>query len=102
MSTSLGNEGIFTCYALADGQEVYRQRISHAGSGFSSSPVASDGKIYLSSAEGEIFVAKAGPNFGALARNDVAEPLMATPASSGGLLTVRGQRHVWAIGQLRR
>src|ERR1017187_7608715 len=98
----LGNDGIFTCYALADGQEVYRQRISHAGSGFSSSPVASDGKIYLSSEDGEIFVAKAGLKFEILARNDMAEPLMATPAISGGLLIVRTQHHLWAIGQLRR
>jgi outer membrane protein assembly factor BamB len=98
----LGNDGIFTCYALTDGQEIYRQRIPHAGSGFSSSPVASDGKIYLSSEDGEIFVAKAGPKFEILARNDMAEPLMATPAISGGLLIVRSQRHVWAIGQLRR
>jgi outer membrane protein assembly factor BamB len=98
----LSNDGIFTCYALADGQEIYRQRIPHAGSGFSSSPVASDGKIYLSSEDGEIFVAKAGPKFEILARNDMAEPLMATPAISGGLLIVRSQRHVWAIGQLRR
>ena len=98
----LGNDGIFTCYALADGQEVYRQRISHAGSGFSSSPVASDGKIYLSSEDGEIFVARAGPKFEILARNDMGEPLMATPAISGGLLIVRSQHHVWAIGQLRR
>jgi outer membrane protein assembly factor BamB len=98
----LSNDGIFSCYALADGQEIYRQRIPHAGSGFSSSPVASDGKIYLSSEDGEIFVAKAGPNFEILARNDMAEPLMATPAISAGLLIVRGQHHVWAIGQLRR
>src|ERR1019366_5515003 len=71
----LSNDGIFTCYTLADGQEVYRQRINHAVSGFSSSPVASDGKIYLSGEDGEIFVAKAGPNFEILARNDMAEPL---------------------------
>jgi hypothetical protein len=64
--------------------------------------VASDGKIYLSSEDGEIFVAKAGTNFEILARNNMAEPLMATPAISGGLLIVRGQHHVWAIGQLRR
>ena len=39
----LGNAGIFDCYALADGKEVYRQRIPDAGSGFSASPVASGG-----------------------------------------------------------
>ena len=97
----LSNDGIFTCYALSNGQEVYRQRIPHGGSGFSASPVASDGKIYLSSEDGEIFVARAGGKFEILARNDMGEPVMATPAISGGLLIVRGQRHVWAIGQPR-
>ena len=64
--------------------------------------MASDGKIYLSSEDGEIFVAKAGPKFEILARNEMTEPVMATPAISGGLLIVRSQRHVWAIGQLQR
>jgi outer membrane protein assembly factor BamB len=95
----LGNNGIFDCYALADGREVYRQRIPDAGSGFSASPVASDGKIYLSGEDGEILVVKAGPKFEILARNDMAEPVMGTPAISGGLLIVRSQHHVWAIGQ---
>ena len=40
------------------GDEVYRQRIPHQGSGFSASPVASDGKIYLPSEDGDIFVVK--------------------------------------------
>ncbi len=95
----LGNSGVFDCYALADGQEIYRQRIPGAGSGFSASPVASDGKIYLSNEDGEIIVVKAGPKFELLARNDMAEPVMATPAISGGLLIVRSQHYVWAIGQ---
>ncbi len=95
----LGNAGIFDCYALADGREVYRQRIPDAGSGFSASPVASDGKIYLSGEDGEIVVVKAGPKFEILARHEMGEPLMATPAISGGLLIVRGQHNVWAIGQ---
>ena len=95
----LGNAGIFDCYALADGKEVYRQRIPDAGSGFSASPVASDGKIYLSGEDGEILVVKAGPKFEILARHDMTEPLMATPAISGKMMIVRSQRHVWAIGQ---
>jgi outer membrane protein assembly factor BamB len=95
----LGNAGIFDCYALSDGREIYRQRIPGAASGFSSSPVASDGKIYLSSEDGEIVVVKAGPKFELLASNDMADPVMATPAISGGLLIVRSQHYLWAIGQ---
>ena len=98
----LGNAGIFDCYALADGQEIYRQRIPGAGSGFSASPVASDGKIYLSGEDGEIVVVKAGPKFELLARNDMADPVMATPAISGGIILIRSQHYVWAIGQPRR
>jgi outer membrane protein assembly factor BamB len=97
----LGNAGILDSYALADGQEIYRARIPDAGSGFSSSPVASDGKIYLSSEDGDIFVVKAGPTFEILGRNAFGEPLMATPAISGGMLIVRSQHNVWAIGTSR-
>jgi outer membrane protein assembly factor BamB len=95
----LGNAGIFDCYALEDGREIYRARVTGADSGFSSSPVASDGNIYLSGEDGEMFVVKAGPKFEILARNEFGEPLMATPAISGGLLIVRGQHHLWAIGR---
>ena len=94
----LGNAGIFDCYNLATGAEVYRERIPHQGSGFSGSPVASDGKIYLPSEDGDIFVVKAGPHFELLQKNTMNEPLMATPAIAGGLLLVRTQHHLWAIG----
>jgi outer membrane protein assembly factor BamB len=95
----LNNDGVFACDALADGKELYRERIPDAGSGFSASPVASDGKVYLSNEDGDIIVVKAGPTFEVLARNDMAEPVMATPAISGGLLIIRSQHYLWAIGQ---
>jgi hypothetical protein len=77
---------------------VYRERIPHQGSGFSGSTVASDGKIYLPSEDGDIFVVKAGPHFELLQKNTMNEPLMATPAIAGGLLLVRTQHRLWAIG----
>ncbi len=94
----LGNAGVFDCYNLETGAEVYRERIPHQGSGFSGSPVASDGKIYLPSEDGDIFVVKAGPRFELIGKNEMGEPLMATPAIAGGLLLVRTQHHLWAIG----
>jgi outer membrane protein assembly factor BamB len=95
----LANQGIFDCYDLKTGAEIYRQRIPHQGSGFSASPVASDGKIYLSSEDGDIFVVKAGQEFQLLATNPIGEPLMATPALSSGMMIVRAQHHVFAIGR---
>lgn len=95
----LANQGLFDCYDLATGAEVYRQRLPHQGSGFSASPVAADGRIYLSSEDGDIFVVKAGRTFALEATNPIGEPLMATPAISGGTMFVRAERHLYAIGQ---
>ena len=95
----LANAGILDCYDLKTGAEVYRERIPHQGSGFSASPVASDGKIYLSSEDGDVFVVKAGPKFEMIGTNPVGEPLMATPALSSGVLIIRAQHHVFAIGR---
>jgi outer membrane protein assembly factor BamB len=66
----LGNAGVFDCYNVATGAEIYRERIPHQGSGFSGSPVAADGKIYLPSEDGDIFVVKAGPHFELLQKNE--------------------------------
>ena len=95
----LHNNGLFDCYELATGKEIYRQRLRHGGSGFSASPVAADGKLYLPSEDGDIFVIKAGREFKQLARNPVGEFLMATPALSGGTLYVRAHHHLLAIGR---
>jgi len=93
----LGNAGLFDAYELATGAEIYRQRLEHSGSGFSASPVAADGRIYLSSEDGDIFVVRAGRTFELLAKNAMGEPLMATPALSGGTMFVRGEKHLFAV-----
>ena len=95
----LGNAGIFDCYDFKTGHEVYRERIPHQGSGFSASPVASDGKIYLSSEDGDIFVVSAGEHFELLKTNPMEEPIMATPAISSGMLIVRTQHQLFGIRQ---
>lgn len=95
----LGNAGILDCYDASTGVEIYRERIPHAGSGFSASPVAADGRIYLSSEDGDIFVVQAGRQFKLLGRYSMGEPLMATPALAGGMMYVRGERQLFAIGR---
>jgi outer membrane protein assembly factor BamB len=94
----LSNSGILDAYELATGREIYRERLRHAGGGFSASPVAADGKLYLAAEDGDVFVVRAGPQFELLTRNPMGELLMATPALGGGRLYVRGEHHVFAIG----
>ena len=95
----LGNNGLFDAYNLKSGAEVYRQRLSLVGSGFSASPVAADGKIYLSNEDGEILVIAAGDKFNHLATNSMGELIMATPALSEGVMYIRSSSSLFAIGR---
>lgn len=94
----LGNRGNLDCYDLDSGEEIYRQQIKHGGGGFSGSPVAADGKLYLSGEDGDIYVVRAGDEFELLATNPMGELLMASPALSDGMLYVRAEKHLFAIG----
>jgi outer membrane protein assembly factor BamB len=97
----LNNDGLLGCYDLMTGTEHYLQRVPHRSFGFSASPVAADGKIYLAGEDGVVFVLQAGSWLKLLATNPVGEPLMATPALSGGAMYLRGSRHLFAVGNLR-
>jgi outer membrane protein assembly factor BamB len=94
----LGINGVLTVYDVRTGQRVYQQRVGGGGS-FGASPVAADGKIYLSSEDGDVFVLKAGPVYELLATNPIGEVVMATPPISDSLVIIRGVKHVMALGQ---
>lgn len=95
----LGNNGLFDAYNLRTGEEVYRQRLPVVGSGFSASPVASDGKLYLSNEDGEMLVIATGQKFAHIATNSMGEMLMATPALSDGVMYVRSSASLFAVGR---
>ena len=94
----LANNGLLDAYDLKTGAEVYRQRIERVGNGFSASPVAADGKIYLSNEDGDIVVIAAGREFKQIGVNPMGDLLMATPALSDGTMFVRTARFLFAIG----
>ena len=94
----LANNGVFDAYDLQTGLEIYRQRLDPVGSGFSASPVAADGRIYLSGEDGDIIVVAAGREFTRIAVNPMGELLMATPALSEGIMYVRSASSLFAIG----
>ena len=93
------NNGVLSAYDARTGQRLYQERLGGTGGSFSASPVAADGKIYLASEDGDVFVVKAGPTYELLATNSMGEALMATPAISEGLIIIRGLKDVFAIGQ---
>ena len=95
---TMNNNGIVNAYAALTGLRAFRGRIGEGGA-FSASPVAADGRLYVASEDGEVYVVSAGPGFTQIAKNDMKEVIMATPAISDGLIVVRTLGHVYGIGQ---
>ncbi len=89
---------MLSAYDARTGKRHYQRRIAPDSGGFSASPVAAAGRIYLGSEDGVMFVVRAGRTFELLARNDMKEMLLATPAVVGDTLIVRTRSHVVAIG----
>lgn len=90
------DNGVLSAYEAKTGELVYQERLP---SSFSASPVAADGKLYLASQDGDVFVVKAGRKFELLSTNAMGQPLMATPAISGEMLILRGENTIYAIGE---
>ena len=95
---TLNINGIVSAYDPSTGQRAFRGRAGTGGA-FSASPVGADGHLYVTSEDGEVFVLTAAPGLAQLAKNDMNEVVMATPAISDGLIVVRTLGHVFGIGQ---
>ncbi len=95
---TLLDRGILLCYDARTGREVYpRQRIT-AGTLFTASPWAYNGRIFALSEDGDTFVIKAGPEFEVLGRNSLDEMALATPAVANGSVLLRTASKLYRIG----
>ena len=88
--------GTLSCFRAKTGELIYREQLGKM-TGFSASGVASEGKLYFSSEEGNIFIVKAGPEFEVLATNSMKDECMATPAISEGTLYFRTHHYLVAV-----
>jgi outer membrane protein assembly factor BamB len=88
--------GVVTCADVATGAVVWRERL---GGIFFASPVAGDGKVYLLSETGEMYVLRAGRKAEVLAKNELGERFLASPAVSGGRIYLRGDGVLFGVGK---
>ena len=95
---TLNNNGILTAYDANTGTRLYRARVGGGGA-FSASPVAADGKLFMASEDGDVFVVQAGRDYVELGKFAMNEVVMASPAISNGLLLIRSLGHLWAVGR---
>jgi outer membrane protein assembly factor BamB len=91
-----GDVGVLTVAEAKSGERVHQERI---GGVYTASPVAGDGKVYLSSEDGETIVLAAGRTPSILARNRLNARQLASPAISGGRLFIRSDQALFAIGK---
>jgi outer membrane protein assembly factor BamB len=94
---NLRMNGNLSCFDARTGEVIYKERIPDA-MGITASGVASQGKLYYSTEQGDVVVIKAGPEFKILSRNPLDDLLMASPAISEGMLFFRTQHYLVAVG----
>ena len=63
------------------------------------SPVAGDGKIYVPGENGFVVVLEQGPKLKILAKNDIGESCLATPAIADGCIFIRGRETLFCFSE---
>ena len=92
----VSDAGIGSCFEAASGK---RLRMERFGGGHSASMVSANGKVYGLSDKGVTTVIRPGPKFDVVTRNNLGEACFASPAISGGRIYIRGEKHLYAIGE---
>jgi outer membrane protein assembly factor BamB len=93
---ALNPPNILVCADAADGKLLWQHRLA-AGT-YWSSPVAADGKIYVVNDAATTTVVQAGDEPKILARNDLDDPMVASPAVAGGCIFLRSDHYVYCVG----
>ena len=91
------NGGIISCLDAETGKLKYRERLNSGGP-YYASLVVCNGKIYAASARGVVTVFRAGDKLEILARSNLKERIMATPALVDGKVYLRTEKALHAFG----
>ncbi len=92
------DRGILTCLDARTGEVKYEGGRVPIPATFTASPIAFDGKILMTSEDGDTFVVRAGPKHEIIGTNSVGEPVYASPAVADGNIFIRGERSLYCIG----
>ncbi|MQA31667.1 MAG: PQQ-binding-like beta-propeller repeat protein [Luteitalea sp.] len=97
---TLLDRGFLLYHDARTGQQVYgRQRISPEAGGFTASPWAYNGKIFLLSEDGDTFVVEAGREYKLLGKNSLNEMSLASPAIVRGSVILRTQSRLYRLAR---
>lgn len=88
------DNGVCTCFNIADGSEAWKKRL---GGAFSSSFTLVGNLLLISNEQGVTFVLDPSKNGQVIAKNDLGERIMASPAVGEDRLFIRTQHHLYCI-----
>lgn len=94
---TIKNGGLASCYEAATGRVLYQDERLGAPGDYYASAVAADGRVYAVSQAGIVTVIKAGDALEILARNNLGESILATPALVANQLFIRSAKQLWAF-----
>jgi outer membrane protein assembly factor BamB len=91
--------GFLNSFDAGKGEPLGAQRrLGHSGR-IMAQPVTGDGKVYVTCEDGVVVVLSAGPELTVLAKNDLGEPCIATPAIADGRLFLRSRTTLFCVGE---
>lgn len=92
------DRGILTCIDAKTGEVKYEGGRIPVPATFTASPVGFEGKILMTSEDGDTFIVKSGPKHEVIGTNSIGEAVYASPAIADGRIYIRGEKHIYAIG----
>jgi len=92
----LADNGIFTCVDAKSGSVHWSQRLT---GGYSASPIAADGKIYITNETGTGYVVEAGKEYKEISQSKLGEKTLATFAAADGALYIRTESQLYRFGE---
>ena len=96
-----GKSGMLTCLDAVSGRAHYvAERVPEISRTYAS-PIAAGGHVYVTGRSGTTAVLKDSKKFQVVGINTLGEGIDATPAPAGRQLFIRGERHLFCIGQER-
>ena len=81
--------GISTLFETSGGEALRKAKRIPNASEYFASPIYGDGKIYVAGENGVVVVLKNNKNYDVLAKNDMEDSIVATPAIAGDSLFIR-------------
>lgn len=91
----VADSGIASCFEARTGKRHWMERLP---GGHSPSPVSADGLVYFVSDRGVTTVIRPSETFAVIAKNELGEPVSASPAISQGQIFLRTHQHLYCIG----